>query len=335
MTDMLCICRFLVDMPPGAVFVVVGIVLRSAEGVGWAMGNTTTLALLPYLYPSRVGLLSGLLLGFEGLGYSIAPPIGSLFASEGDYHVPFWMVGGIIIILSPLVLLLVKPPESLTAKCVPFSVVVKLLRDFNFSMLFLTIVISYSAMTFMDVTLALYLRKIGLSLVQIGIAFGIMEGSYVLFVVPFGKLSDIFGTRKFIISGLFMEATSLMIIGVTPYILLPNQWIVVSALVILGCAIAQVDIPAYCELLHKAHSLHPTTEEEKDALTCTVSAIASFSMSLGEFLGALLGGLLTHLTDFPTAVLMLGETVAANAILVLGVSLIDFIAEYMSPTQTT
>ena len=58
MTDMLCICRFLVDMPPGAVFVVVGIVLRSAEGVGWAMGNTTTLALLPYLYPSRVGLLS-------------------------------------------------------------------------------------------------------------------------------------------------------------------------------------------------------------------------------------------------------------------------------------
>ena len=34
------------------------------------------------------------------------------------------------------------------------------------------------------------------------------------------------GTRKFIISGLFMEATSLMIIGVTPYILLPKSaWI--------------------------------------------------------------------------------------------------------------
>ena len=51
-------CRFLTYMPPGAVFVAFGIVLRSTEGVGWAMGKTTTLALLPYLYPSHVGLLA-------------------------------------------------------------------------------------------------------------------------------------------------------------------------------------------------------------------------------------------------------------------------------------
>lgn len=45
-------------MPPGVVFVVFGILLGSIEGVGWAMGKTTILALLPTLYPSHVGLIS-------------------------------------------------------------------------------------------------------------------------------------------------------------------------------------------------------------------------------------------------------------------------------------
>ena len=50
--------RFLADMPSGAVFVVFGIVASLTEGVGSAMGRTTALALLPYLYPSHVGLLT-------------------------------------------------------------------------------------------------------------------------------------------------------------------------------------------------------------------------------------------------------------------------------------
>ena len=47
------LCRFPADMPAGAVFIVFGIVLRMTEGVGWAMVKTTSLALLPYLFPSH------------------------------------------------------------------------------------------------------------------------------------------------------------------------------------------------------------------------------------------------------------------------------------------
>ena len=42
-------------MPAGAVFIVFGIVLRMTEGVGWAMGKTTSLA---YLFPSNIGMLT-------------------------------------------------------------------------------------------------------------------------------------------------------------------------------------------------------------------------------------------------------------------------------------
>ena len=45
-------------MPAGAVFIVFGIVLRMTEGVGWAMVKTTSLALLPYLFPSNIGMLT-------------------------------------------------------------------------------------------------------------------------------------------------------------------------------------------------------------------------------------------------------------------------------------
>ena len=54
----LFLCRFLADMPAGAVFNVFGIVLRMTEGVGWAMVKTTSLALLPYLFPSNIGMLT-------------------------------------------------------------------------------------------------------------------------------------------------------------------------------------------------------------------------------------------------------------------------------------
>jgi MFS family permease len=315
---------FLTYMPPGAVFVVFAIVLRSTEGVGWAMGKTTTLALLPYLYPSHVGLLSGLILGFEGVGYAIGPPIGSLLVSVSDYRVPFWTVGGILLMLIVPAFLLVKTTESLSTEVLPFRTMFKLLSRMSFSMLLLTNVTAYSSLTFMAVSLALYLKEIGLSQVIIGMMFGISAASYVVFAIPFGKLSDLFGTRKFIISGLFGESAALIFLGLTPYIPLPQKWMVASSLVVLGFSVSQIDIPVYSDLLNQAHSLKLVDEDKKDALTSTVSGIASFSMSFGEFLGAIVGGLLTHLMDFPTAAMILGEAAGANAVLVLGVSLIDY-----------
>ena len=45
-------------MPPGTVSVVFGILLRMTEGVGWAMTLATTFALLPSLFPSRIGTIT-------------------------------------------------------------------------------------------------------------------------------------------------------------------------------------------------------------------------------------------------------------------------------------
>ena len=52
------VVRFLAYMPSSTSFVVYGILLRVTEGVGWAMSNTTIIALIPVLFPSRVGTLT-------------------------------------------------------------------------------------------------------------------------------------------------------------------------------------------------------------------------------------------------------------------------------------
>ena len=80
--------------------------------------------------------IQGLLLGCEGLGFTIGAPIGSFLVSVSlkydiqmlslecqthtmqthtthaqvsDYRVPFWTVGAIILLLIPLAFLVVKP----------------------------------------------------------------------------------------------------------------------------------------------------------------------------------------------------------------------------------
>ena len=60
MNDSSCpnVCRFLVDMPSGLVFIIFAILLRMTEGVGWSMCTTTTFSLLAQLFPTRVGTVT-------------------------------------------------------------------------------------------------------------------------------------------------------------------------------------------------------------------------------------------------------------------------------------
>ena len=47
-------CRFLIDMPSGWVFITSAILMRLAEGAGWAMYQTSAFTLLAQLFPNRV-----------------------------------------------------------------------------------------------------------------------------------------------------------------------------------------------------------------------------------------------------------------------------------------
>lgn len=55
---MMCVLRFLEDMPYGWVFITFAILLRMTEGVGSSLSVTATNTLLPELFPNRVGFVT-------------------------------------------------------------------------------------------------------------------------------------------------------------------------------------------------------------------------------------------------------------------------------------
>jgi MFS family permease len=89
----------------------------------------------------------------------------------------------------------------------------------------------------------------------------------------------------------------------------------------MGIGLAPAFIPSYADLLNIAKSRHP--EENTEVLTGVISGLSSATLSLGEFIGPLLGGTITQLTDFQTSSMLLGQVLLAQAFLVLGATLID------------
>lgn len=52
---MMCIYRYLEDMPSGWIFIVSAILMRITEGIGWSMCTTITFSLLTQMFPNHVG----------------------------------------------------------------------------------------------------------------------------------------------------------------------------------------------------------------------------------------------------------------------------------------
>jgi MFS family permease len=185
---------FLVDMPSGVVFLVFGILLRMTEGVGWAMCTTTTLSLVAQLFPDYVGTLSGLIEVGTGLGFTAGPPIGSLLFAVGGFKIPFWSVGGVILILVPLLFLLVKP-TSCSSEVLSLVTIVKLLSHLSFSMLVIGNVIVFISLSYFNPTFAPFLsNQFGMDQLHISLMFIIVAGMYLLLALVVGRLSDKFST---------------------------------------------------------------------------------------------------------------------------------------------
>ncbi|CAI8043946.1 MFS-type transporter SLC18B1 [Geodia barretti] len=243
---------FLAYMPSSTSFVVYGILLRVTEGVGWAMSNTTIIALIPVLFPSRVGTLTGLIFGAIGLGYTAGPPLGSILVVAAGYSAPFWIVGGIILCLAPVTFLLLKE-TSTSSKVLPFQIVIKLLSHLSFSMIQIAGIVGYGSLTFQEAALSVYLlNEIGLNLLEIGIYFAVIAVSYTLITVVAGLLSDKFGPRTLIITGLFICGASLMVLGLNQLPPIPPRWTILISLALVGCGAALAGVPAYSDLLQQA-----------------------------------------------------------------------------------
>jgi MFS family permease len=312
---------FLQDMPYGWVFITFAVLLRMTEGVGSALSFTAIYTLLPELFPNRVGLVTGLFELGSGLGYAIGAPIGGLLYTVGGFLLPFVSVGSIVLIMIPPVFLLFRN-TSCHSKVLSLRVMLKLSSNFVFLLLLIGQVVCLTALGFLNPTLQPFLHEqFGLNELQVGLVFIGVPMMYMLLALVFGGLADQFGPRGFIICGFIVSGVAFFLVGPAHFITTPRLWITIAAFVLMGAGLAPAFIPTYADLLNIAKSRHPDVETQ--VVTGVVSGLSSSTLSLGEFIGPLLGAAVTEVTDFQTSAMLLGQLLFAQALLLFGVTLID------------
>jgi MFS family permease len=156
---------------------------------------------------------------------------------------------------------------------------------------------------------------------QVGLVFIGGPAMYMVLAAVFGGLADKFGTRGFIVSGFLITGVAFFFIGPGNFITTPRLWLTIVAFLLMGVGLAPAFIPSYADLLKIAKTQHP--EVNTEVLTGVVSGLTSATLSLGEFIGPLLGASLTQFTDFQTSTVLLGQVLWAQAFLLLGATLID------------
>ena len=83
-------------------FVGLSILAQCLGGVGAGINVTCAMAIITSHYPDEREENIGILEGGTGLGLLLGPLLGSVLYALGGYSLPFWTVGGICILLFPV-----------------------------------------------------------------------------------------------------------------------------------------------------------------------------------------------------------------------------------------
>ena len=84
-------------------FILLGILARIMSGMGAACFVTPFYAYVPIIYPDEVEKKIGFSELVAGLGFLLGPILGSLFYQLGGYLLPFIIFGGLTMIITPII----------------------------------------------------------------------------------------------------------------------------------------------------------------------------------------------------------------------------------------
>eukprot|EP00731_Ephydatia_muelleri_P023506 Em0015g1089a len=305
----------------GGTFIAICIILRLFHGTGTAMFFTSSYALSTALYPKNIGLVMGLLEVAAGMGFAIGPAVGSGLYELGGFLLPFVVIGACpLFLLVPLYIFL--PDSDIPVQRLSSRAVCTLLRSFPMLCIALCNVLALAALGFFTSTFSPFLvNKLHISLPHVGLVFLAGPALYMLAALVAGPLSDKFGTRPFIICGLFICAAGYFLVGPADFIASPRLWLTIVSFTAIGFGAALTFVPAYADLLNIAKSLD--TGYNLESLTTVVSGIISSALSCGDMLGPFVGGVLTDYLDFQTSAVIFGEILLAQGLLVLLLTLVE------------
>ncbi|XP_065200984.1 MFS-type transporter SLC18B1-like [Planococcus citri] len=315
-------CNILFGMLPyiqsNTQFAIFCFVVRGFEAIGAGAFSTASFIYVIHLFPDNVSSVLGVMETFAGLGMSIGPAFGGFMYAFGGFSLPFYCLGLFMLLMMPLYFHYLPALNSNRPARHPGSFF-KLVKIPAILVIFLVIVVSSNAWSFLDPTLEPHLRKLNLSSQQTGFVFLIFSAVYGVFSPIWGIVGDKFNNHWSMMAiGLIGTAASLVFLGPAPMINIESSILVdLAALCLLSISVSLSLAPTFKALLESAFA---KGYQDSIATYSIVAGIWSCGYSLGDMTGPTLGGVLLEYFDYPTCT----TTMAILALSIASVCLLFF-----------
>ncbi|XP_022790549.1 MFS-type transporter SLC18B1-like [Stylophora pistillata] len=234
-------------------FIVVCFVLRVTSAIGGAAVETSGLSILLDTFPDNVGMVSGMIETCAGAGFSFGPVVGGLLYTVGGFKLPFFVTGGTMIAVIPiLALALGKGHEMKTGDKEPISMleVLKIPAVLMLSSCFVVCGVAFSCL---EPILGPHLKQMGQNPSQIGLAFLWWAGTYTLLAPIVGFIGDKTKCyRSLMIMGFIGFFIGSLLVGPAPFLsFLPAKtiWLVTVAMFTNGILGGFAFVPIISDLI--------------------------------------------------------------------------------------
>ncbi|KAL9988695.1 hypothetical protein ACROYT_G003169 [Oculina patagonica] len=177
-------------------FVVLSFLLRALSAFGGAASETAVMSIVIEEFPDRLGMASGLIETFVGVGFSLGPVLGGFLYTVGGFHLPFVVIGCSMIAVIPVLFCVLsrdggvhlgKTPDR---EKISFPIA-KALKIPSVLMIVVCFATAGASISFPKPILGPYLeRMMNLNATQIGLVFLVNAAIYALTTPLAGWIGD-------------------------------------------------------------------------------------------------------------------------------------------------
>lgn len=248
---------------------------RFFQGLAAAATWTAGLAVISDIFPpEKRGEKIGIAMTASGLGLLIGPVIGGVLSEWYGYAFPFYACTFFTLIIG-ISFIFVKfergPKEKIASWPIPW-------RDANLILSCVTIILGIAGLGMLEPLLPLYLmERFLVNKGSVGILFGSIALAYVISQPVFGRLTDLYGRKPFILAGFIATA------ALCPLITQANSFYLVFIICsLLGISLGLLVTPAMALLTE-------VFDKRKGASYGISAGVFNIAYSIGLVLGPIFG----------------------------------------------
>ncbi|CAN7937412.1 unnamed protein product [Ixodes hexagonus] len=250
-------------------------------------------------YPGNTGVAIATLDSTWGVGHMLGSAIGGALVNLWAYPLPFFVLGTVALLSTPLLAARRAPEEKGTdptpdVKCAtPVPNYYKLLVDPHFVIDIVSMMLSWVIMGFNEPTMEPYLAEFNLNSAQIGVVFMVQYASYTL-----GSIcSAIFCSYKmeagFGLTGHLFAVFAYILLGPAPFIPCePTLWMAYVAQVFIGIGTAAQFACHYCHAIEELSFCRQHGYLDKTRTIGFVSSVVFSSLVIGAIVTSPIAGYL-------------------------------------------